>query len=539
MQKQPLISIVIPCYNQGRYLEKAIKSVLSQTYKHHEIIVVDDGSTDHTKSVTEKFPEVIYVYQDNQGLSAARNIGIDHSKGEFLVFLDADDWLLPNALEINLSCIIQKPELAFVYGTYTRFFEDENRFEEENKPIIEDQYLYLLASNYIGMIATVLFQRWVFDEFRYDIALKTCEDYDLYLKITRLYPAGQHANMVSVYRIHGKSLSRNSLIMLENVFIVLERQKNLVRTKKEKYYYKKGLKFWKFYAGAIYSNLAFQIANNHPINKSDVIAFKKYHRHYYYRVIAQKGVHFLKGLLLDILKMNFYRMLPDFIIQRIEKSSVPKLKKVHMGDLNRMTPFSKEFGYDRGGPLDRYYIENFLEYNKLYIKGRVLEIGDNIYTIRFGGMQVKRSEILHVDEKNKEATYIGDLADAPILPDNTFDCIILTQTLHLIYEYQKALETCYRILKPGGVLLLTVPGLSRIDQDDWKDIWFWTFTQNSITKMLSKIFPQKNITIQTHGNLLVVTAFLYGMGRPELKKEQMDETDQHYPVIITATAIKQ
>jgi SAM-dependent methyltransferase len=231
-------------------------------------------------------------------------------------------------------------------------------------------------------------------------------------------------------------------------------------------------------------------------------------------------------------------MLLKKIYNKISKKSIPSIGNIRLGDLNRTTPFSTQFGYDRGGPVDRYYIENFLEQNKGSIKGRVLEIGDNEYTLRFGGEQIEQSDILHVDEKNDKATFVGDLSDAPHLPDNSFDCIVLTQTLHLIYHHQKALQTCYRILKPGGTLLLTVPGISHIDQGEWKDIWLWAFTQSSINRMLSEVFPKENIETQVHGNVLVATAFLYGMGLPELKKSQMDETDPHYQVIITASAKK-
>jgi SAM-dependent methyltransferase len=209
-----------------------------------------------------------------------------------------------------------------------------------------------------------------------------------------------------------------------------------------------------------------------------------------------------------------------------------------MGDFNRTRPYSKEFGYDRGGPVDRYYIENFLQQQSSFIHGRVLEIGDNEYTLRFGGSRVTQSDILHVDANNAKATFIGDLTHAPQIPDNSFDCIVLTQTLHLIYDYRKALETCYRILKPGGRLLLTVPGISHIDYGEWGDNWLWSFTKNAVTKVLAEVFPPAQTTVTCFGNVLVATAFLYGIGLPELKKEQMDEHDEHYQVIITATATK-
>ena len=90
---QPLISVIIPCFNHAHFLPDAIKSVLNQSYKNTEIIVVDDGSSDNTNDVATSFPDVKYVYQTNQGLSAARNTGLKKSNGKYLVFLDADDFL--------------------------------------------------------------------------------------------------------------------------------------------------------------------------------------------------------------------------------------------------------------------------------------------------------------------------------------------------------------------------------------------------------------------------------------------------------------
>ncbi|HEX8356725.1 MAG TPA: methyltransferase domain-containing protein [Segetibacter sp.] len=226
------------------------------------------------------------------------------------------------------------------------------------------------------------------------------------------------------------------------------------------------------------------------------------------------------------------------VFSRSNSSSAPPKGQINLGDLNRTTPFSIQFGYDRGGPVDRYYVENFLEKNKLLIKGRALEIGDNEYTLRFGGSRVLKSDILHIDDKNEKATFIGDLSDAPHVPDNTFDCIVLTQTLHLIYNYADAIKTCYRILKPGGVLLLTVPGISHIAQDKWGEYWMWSFTDASMKRILSEVFPKDKINVETFGNVLVATAFLYGMGLPEMNKKTMDEHDRHFQVIITVLAEK-
>ena len=213
-------------------------------------------------------------------------------------------------------------------------------------------------------------------------------------------------------------------------------------------------------------------------------------------------------------------------------------KNINKGDFNRTTPFSIRYGYDRGGPVDRYYIENFLQENAGSIKGRVLEIGDNEYTMRYGGKKVTKSEIFHVNADNPKATIIGDLSNAPHIADNSMDCIILTQTLQFIFDFKGALETCYRILKPGGALFLTVPGISQIEYGALEDSWFWSFTKPSMQKIMAQIFPAPNVEVQNYGNVFVATALLYGMGLPEIKKEQMDFTDPHYQVIITVKAVK-
>lgn len=216
----------------------------------------------------------------------------------------------------------------------------------------------------------------------------------------------------------------------------------------------------------------------------------------------------------------------------------PSIGQIQTADLNRTKPFSTQFGYDRGGPVDRYYIENFLRTQSSCIRGRVLEIGDNSYTLQYGGAQVTKSDVLHIHSGNPAATFVGDLSEAPHLPSNSFDCIILTQTLHLIYEVRSALATCERILKPGGVLLLTSPGISHIDYDQWEDTWLWSFTSASLRRLLAEVFPETHLTIDSHGNVFIATAFLYGMGVVEVTKEQLDFRDPHYQVIITAKAVK-
>lgn len=216
----------------------------------------------------------------------------------------------------------------------------------------------------------------------------------------------------------------------------------------------------------------------------------------------------------------------------------PPVGRVSFGNLRRLTPISREFGYDRGLPVDRYYIENFLARQADDIRGRVVEIGDNSYTRKFGGDRVTKSDVLHVVEGNPEATIVADLTCADHIPSDSFDCFVLTQTLHLIYDVKAALKTLYRILKPGGVVLATFPGISQLANDQWGDYWYWSFTTQAGRRLFEEVFPKANVKVETYGNVLAAISFLQGLAVEELRQEELDYRDRAYEVIITVRAVK-
>jgi SAM-dependent methyltransferase len=244
------------------------------------------------------------------------------------------------------------------------------------------------------------------------------------------------------------------------------------------------------------------------------------------------------------LKVIGKRMLLGPVIDRLRRARAngdlarPKVGEVNFGSLKRLAPVSREFGYDRGLPVDRYYIENFLARQHFDIRGHVLEIGDNLYTQRFGGDRVSRSDVLHVAEGNPQATIVADLTTGESIKSDSFDCIILTQTLHLIYEVRRALGTLRRILKPGGVLLATFPGISQIADDEWGNYWCWGFTTLSARRLFEEVFPAANVRVEPFGNVLVAAAFLYGLATEEMLEEELNYKDRAYEVLITARAVK-
>jgi hypothetical protein len=212
---------------------------------------------------------------------------------------------------------------------------------------------------------------------------------------------------------------------------------------------------------------------------------------------------------------------------------------VRWGGFRRLTPISQAWGFDRGLPIDRYYIENFLARNADEIQGHVLEIMDAAYTRRFGGKRVQKSDVLHASEGNPNATIVADLTRAEQIPSDTFDCIIVTQTLLLIYDVRAAIGTLQRILKPGGVVLGTVPGITKISREDMRRSGqYWSFTTLSIQRLFEEAFPAEQVEVKAHGNVLTAAAFLYGLAAEELRKAELDHHDPDYEVVITFRAAK-
>ncbi len=205
----------------------------------------------------------------------------------------------------------------------------------------------------------------------------------------------------------------------------------------------------------------------------------------------------------------------------------------------RLEPVSRLFGFDRGTCIDRYYIERFLDAESPAIRGRVLEIAENTYTRRFGGDRVTRSDVLHATAGNRHATIVADLTTGDGIPTDAFDCILFTQTLQHIYDTRAVIRTLHRILRPGGTLLATFPGISQIsryDMDRWGD--FWRFTTLSAQRLFAEVFPPSCLRIESHGNVLVAVAFLHGLAAHELDPHELDHHDPDYQVVITLRATK-
>jgi glycosyltransferase involved in cell wall biosynthesis len=236
-QTQPLISVVIPCFNQGRFLGGALESVLSQDYPATEVTVIDDGSSDNTSRVARSWPDVRLIRNARQrGLSAARNLGTDASSGEYIVFLDADDRLLGGALQAGADQLGAHPECGFVFGSFGLIDEDGSPIPQGDWPPIIEHHHYreLLRLNYIAVTAAVMFRRVVVQRVGgFDTTESPAADYAIYLRIAREHPIRRHPARVAEYRRHPHSMSRDSARMLGSAARVLRRELPFVRNTPE------------------------------------------------------------------------------------------------------------------------------------------------------------------------------------------------------------------------------------------------------------------------------------------------------------------
>lgn len=248
-----LVSIVIPCFNPGPYLADALASAREQTHAAVEVIVVDDGSTEDLRPIVDAVAGVRYVRQRNRGVSAARNRGARESRGEFLVFLDADDRLLPDAVRTGLDELARLPDAALAAGLcYPVGPQGDPLPFKQQAPITGDPYVAMLQGNFIWMPAQVIYRRLAFEDLGgFDGTVDACADYDLYLRATRERPVVCHRALVAEYRFHDGNMSGDKALMLASALQVLDRQWGFVRRRREyRVAYDEGRRFWREYYGS-------------------------------------------------------------------------------------------------------------------------------------------------------------------------------------------------------------------------------------------------------------------------------------------------
>lgn len=241
------VAVVIPTFNHAHFLGEALDSVMAQTRPADEIVVVDDGSSDDPGAVVAAYPGVRQISQANAGLSAARNAGLAAISADCVVFLDADDLLCPDALAHNLACLAENPDAGFVYGAYERVDADLRHLLG---PCYiapgDDPLATFLEGNAVGMHASVLYPTGKLRKLGgFDPALRSCEDYDAYLKLAKRFGVASHSELTARYRIHDRNMSGDPARILKWALAVHARHKPSGALARYLPHWNKGRRHWR------------------------------------------------------------------------------------------------------------------------------------------------------------------------------------------------------------------------------------------------------------------------------------------------------
>lgn len=540
MSAKPAVSIVLIFFNEERFLGEAVASVRAQTFGDWELLLCDDGSTDASPQRAKAFagddPRVRYLQHEghaNKGMSETRNLGIRNARGAFLSFLDADDLWLPTKLERQVSLLEAHPEAGFVTAPAQWWFGWTGEREDAQRDYV--QRLHVKTDSVVDPPA--LITSYLKDEFA-----SLCDVMIRREVMERL--GGYESQFKGLYEdqaFHAKLCLREKAYVCSDAWYRYRQHPDSCCYKADEDDSRRVIR--ERFLTWLESYLDEQGAQDPELRavlKRELLPFR-------HPTLGRLRDHYRRwrnGVLQGALTLGRV-VLPGparaFAWRAAVERKAPPLRWLALTALRSPEPYTRDCGYDRGNPVDRHYIEAFLEANRSAVRGRVLEIADDEYTRRFGGDQVTQSDVLHspIGTPKPKVTLIDDLTTGEHMPSDTFDCMIVTQTLLFIYDLDAAVRTLYRCLKPGGVLLLTLPGISPIIRDD-ADTWgqHWSFTPLSTRTLLAEFFDAEQIEITSYGNAVSACAFLLGLAVEDVSGKDLSYHDADYPVIIGAAARK-
>jgi glycosyltransferase involved in cell wall biosynthesis len=526
----PLISVVMIFFDAERFIDEAIRSVLEQDHPHIELVLVDDGSTDGSREIARECARtnpdrVRYVAHPGGGnrvMAASRALGVRSARGDLVAFLDADDRWDAHHLSGQWKVLAAHPEAdmvcapAHVWESWAdpRCADPRNTIPFPDGAVVEPPALLteiLADGGHAVPICSMLVRRSLIErvggpvvEFR-----TMFEDQAFQAKLFLAGTVVMSAAATAWYRQHPGSACARAI---------------------EAGHYDPNLPNVAYRRYLVWLRAHLEHVGVRDQALFDALAEAEAEYGARPKVLRSQ----VRWAVLRYGPPSFVRTLRA--VRRRTKHR-PFVGFVRFGSLRRTEPIDRSFGYDRGYPVDRYYIESFLDRHRADVRGHVLEIGEDAYTRRFGA-DVTKVDVLHVDPASTIATIVADLADAPHISDSSFDCLIVTQTLHLVYALEAAVRTMHRILRPGGVLLLTVPGISQQSDDEWGETWYWSLTRKSVRRLFGDVFGDDNVDIGSHGNVLAAVALLHGLSADELTDAERDHYDPAYEMIVTVRAVK-
>jgi GT2 family glycosyltransferase len=585
VNEQPRVSVILPCYPLTRCPDEAVHSVLSQTLLDLEIIIVTSEC-----AVESHFPGTRIISSEKQNRSTMCNLGVQSAAGQYICVMAADDKLETPYLEKATQILDGDPSVAIV-SAWLRISGAEEQVQKRDQwdlaallcervvpraalvrkaaleeiggydekipiPDLEDWDVWVNLSergSQICVIPEILVQH----QKRSDASASTAIDAEARLRSWR-YLVEKHRNSYHQHLLDAL-LARDDEVSellrgnyereryLDSWLVPeVDRRKEELEGLKQKLRraetieveeLKCQLRCAEYRVGQLTAALT---------RSQEEIVMLKASRSWQItaplRFVYDSLTRFSGNLTKAVPQVSTEKRVDQW--HSLENESVPtgystgRLDKVPVkwGDLSRTTPISPEWGADRGRCIDRYYIEEFLEANANDIQGWVLEVHDNDYTTQFGGDRVEQSDVIDIDPTNSRATIITDLCKTSLIPAHAYDCFIMTQTLHVIYDMRAALAECVRILKPGGVLLATLPCASKVAHEQGLDGDFWRFTEPAALELFGEFFARDRLEVRAPGNVLVNVAYLYGLACHEISSADFKVHDPFCPLVVCIRA---
>lgn len=549
----PLVTVVTIFLNGEKYLSEAVESVLAQRYTNWELMLVDDGSFDRSTEIAReyarRYPERIRYLEhpghENRGMSASRNLGVRQGHGEYVAFLDSDDVWLPQKLAEHVAILEREPEAGWVAGglmmwySWTGTAEDRDRdvareLKTERDTLLRPPRLFcefLRNGGALPGINSLLIRRAVIEavggsDERFRGAY---EDQVLMTKLALTSPVYIASGCHDRYRQHADS-------------------QTAVDARNGEYHpylpHRLRRPFLEWVASYVDEH-SIEDAEVRRVIDDELRPYRSrtaFASRWMRQALAsarsevrwrvERGVRHLTREYLPT-------ALHAWASRRVYGAAYrPPHRLVDFGSLRRLTPVSRGGGSERGRAVSTYYLDAVMRQHADDIRGCVLEAGDGAYARRFGGHRVSRIDVFGEYAGALEVTHTGTLENASHIPSNAFDCVIIPHALHLVHDTTAALRAVYRILRPGGVALITVPGIVDAPAGEPRARPRWSFTVASLHRLASEALPEAHLTVEPHGNVLTTIALLHGISADELSREELDAADVDYPVIIAIRASK-
>jgi glycosyltransferase involved in cell wall biosynthesis len=527
MSRNPLVSVIVIYLNAEEFIQEAIESVLTQTYGHWELLLVDDGSTDRSRDIalrcTERHPEKVryleHAGHKNRGMSVSRNLGIANAKGEYIAFLDADDVWLPHKLQHQVSVLESQPRAAMVYGPTQWWYSWSGNLRDRQRDYIHDVgaqpntllqppallIQFLRAPEMSPCTCSVLMRRKVVDQvggfeghFR-----GLYEDQAFFAKVSLAAPVFVTSQCSARYRQHANSSCSTTQI-----------QHSAARS-------------------AFLRWLADYISKHHN--------GKRWRR-------LRSGFWPCRYPKLDRIYQRARSGLPGQIRRsvvgvRSNWLSLPLVRNLRCLQFRRLQPLGQ--GRQRGTPIVRYYWHEYLQKHQKDIRGNVLEIGSTDTILRFGGIAVTCADGIDLSPHSPEITVVADLSRADHVPSDRYECFVNQFTMHLIYDAEAALYHSIRLLKPGGVLLINFSCVDYcfphgLDMGTGEPLYLYRwYTPIQVENMLRSLgLRPENYTLDIYGNLFTRIAYQMNVPAEELTRRELAFVDPGHPLLICVRVVK-